>query len=73
MPEGLYVSTSDSELQKFESELDDLMQSLEDDPWNGCLATISAEANHIIDDSSESVRLYLRNIEMLWQLGVKPT
>lgn len=73
MPEELYESTSDSELQKFQSELDALMQSLEDDPWNGYIATISTETNHIINDRFESVSLYLKNIEMLWQLGVKPT
>jgi len=71
MPENLYESTSDSELQRFQSELDDLMQSLEDDPWNGYLATISTDTGHIINDKRENVHLYLKNIEMLWQLGVK--
>ncbi len=72
MPDDLYESTSQLERQKLQAELDDLMQSLEDDPWNGDLGSIPAGGDGIINDQKEKVQLYLRTIEMLWQLGVKP-
>lgn len=72
MPDDLYASTSALERQKFQAELDELMQSLEDDPWNGHLGSIRTDGDGIINDQKEKVQLYLRTIEMLWQLGVKP-
>jgi len=71
MPEDIYASTPDSDRQKFELEIDTLMQSLENDPWNGYIGTISSDDSQIINDKPEKVQLYLRSIEMLWQLGVK--
>ncbi len=72
MSDDLYASTSLLERQKSQAELDDMMQSFEDDPWNGYLGSIGADGDSIINDKPEKVRLYLRTIEMLWQLGVKP-
>ena len=71
MPDDLYDSTSVLERQNFQTELDNLMQSLEDDPWNGYLGSIRAGGEGIIGDQEGKVQLYLRTIEMLWQLGVK--
>jgi len=71
MPDDLYDSTSVLERQNFQTELDNLMQSLEDDPWNGYLGSIRTGGEGIIGDQEGKVQLYLRTIEMLWQLGVK--
>ena len=72
MRDDLYASTSVNEREKFQAELDDLMQSLPDDPWNGYLGSIHADGDSIINDAPDKAQLYLRTVEMLWQLGVKP-
>jgi hypothetical protein len=72
MPEDLYTSTPEPKRLEFEQRIDSLMQSFEDDPWNGSLRSIDSDERNIINDTPEKVRLYLKNIDMLWQLGVKP-
>jgi hypothetical protein len=48
--------------------IDAICQSLED-PWSSNVGTLRSGGNSIIIDEDEKVRLYLRNLEMLWQLG----
>ena len=71
MPDDVYASLPALERQKFQIVLNDLMQSLEEDPWNGHLGSIRTDDGEIINDKPEKVHQYLRTIEMLWQLGVK--
>lgn len=71
MPDALYSSTPVWQREQFQTELNDIMQSLEDDPWNGYLGSITS-VQGIINDKEEKVRLYLTTINMLWNLGVKP-
>lgn len=42
------------------------------DVWTGEIVTLDSNANTIISDVKDKVTLYLKNIEMLWQLGGKP-
>ena len=50
----------------------DLAQSQED-PWSADVSIFgeSDAWKNIINDNSENVELYLRNIQMLWNLGLK--
>lgn len=51
-------------------EINGICQSLAD-PWTSRVATHeSDESSSVIDDESERARLYLKNIEMLWRLGM---
>jgi hypothetical protein len=46
-----------------------------DDPWNSrvvALEKASGGEHGIIADTDERVNLYLRNLQMLWQLGMEP-
>jgi hypothetical protein len=72
MPDDLYKSTPKIKREQFQGELDELMQSFEDDPWNGYLGSICTGEHSIINDQPEKVRLYLKTIKMLWKLGIKP-
>jgi hypothetical protein len=40
-----------------------------DDPWPSEVRTLDTEDIAIIDDEPEKVRLYLKNLAMLWRLG----
>lgn len=42
-----------------------------DDPWNSKVAALESPQNPIILDEVEKVHLYVKNLEMLWQLGIK--
>ena len=53
-----------------ETEVNAICQSL-NDPWPSKVVQLSP-SNPIIDDEDEKVSLYLKNIEMLWQLGSRP-
>jgi hypothetical protein len=50
-----------------ETEVNAICQSL-DDPWPSKVVQLGP-STPIIDDEDEKVSLYLKNIEMLWQLG----
>jgi hypothetical protein len=43
-----------------------------DDPWQVFIESMSNDRLNIIGDADDRIRLYLQNISMLWQLGVKP-
>jgi hypothetical protein len=51
-----------------ESETEKICRAL-DDPWRSIVVAPGSDDSLIIDDEKEKVRLYLKNIEMLWQLG----
>jgi hypothetical protein len=42
------------------------------DPWASNVLGLSSAGNVLIDDDIEKVDLYLKNIQMLWQLGMVP-
>jgi hypothetical protein len=46
-----------------------ICQSLSD-PWASIVVAIGAENNPIIQDENEKVSLYLKNLTMLWELGI---
>jgi hypothetical protein len=49
------------------SETEKICQAL-DDPWRS-IVVAPGDESLVVDDEKEKVRLYLKNIEMLWQLG----
>jgi hypothetical protein len=51
-----------------ETEINAICQSL-NDPWPSKVVTLGSAKNPIISDEEEKVGLYLRNLDMLWQLG----
>ena len=53
------------------AEINAICQSL-DDPWAFAVVTLDSNDNSIIDDEGDKVRLYLKNVEMLWRLGTTP-
>jgi len=46
-----------------------ICQSL-NDPWTSSVVALGAENNPIIQDENEKVSLYLKNLMMLWELGI---
>ena len=56
---------------EYRDEVHDIGQSL-DDPWTAEVCSADAQEHSIIHSSPEHVALYLKNIDVLWQLGVKP-
>jgi hypothetical protein len=52
-----------------EKEINTVCQSL-NDPWVSSVVALGGASNPIIHDEDEKVSLYLRNLEMLWQLGI---
>jgi hypothetical protein len=57
-------------ISTLETELDTIGGSL-DDWWPSKVVALGSASNPIINDDDEKVRLYLKNLEMLWQLGTK--
>jgi hypothetical protein len=51
-----------------ETEIKAICQSL-DDPWPTEIVALESAKNPIIDAEDEKVSLYLKNLDMLWQLG----
>lgn len=43
------------------------------DSWPACVTNLESPDNSIIDASAKKVSLYLKNLKMLWELGVAPT
>jgi hypothetical protein len=50
------------------TEINAICQSLTD-PWPAEIVALGSAKNPIISDEDEKVNLYLKNLEMLWQLG----
>ena len=55
-----------------ETEINNICQSL-NDAWASQVAAFGSADNPIISDDGAKVALYLRNLKMLWQLGLVPT
>jgi hypothetical protein len=53
-----------------ETEVNAICQSL-GDPWPSKIAPIESPGRSIIDDREDKVGLYLKNLVMLWQLGLE--
>jgi hypothetical protein len=53
-----------------EAEIDEITQSLID-PWTSVVWSLGGKNNPIIEDEDEKVSLYLKNLEMLWHLGIE--
>ncbi|KRB83468.1 hypothetical protein ASE07_23680 [Noviherbaspirillum sp. Root189] len=60
-----------SALNEYRDKVDDVAQSLED-PWTVTVESADGDQHSIINSSPEKVSIYLKNIDVLWQLGVKP-
>lgn len=58
-------------LEQYRDDINDICQCLED-PWTAQIDSADGQRHSIIHDSAEKVGLYLKNIDMLWQLGVNP-
>ena len=59
----------DVRLASWDKEINAICQSL-NDPWGSAVVGLETGSNPIIRDKEEKVRLYLKNLEMLWQLGI---
>jgi hypothetical protein len=70
-PENIEDLTKDVERAEFlETEINAICQSL-NDPWTSTVVALGSGRNPIISDEEKKVSLYLNNLEMLWQLGLK--
>ncbi|AAP85944.1 hypothetical protein OOOCML_33290 (plasmid) [Cupriavidus necator H16] len=58
-------------LQQYRDDIENVCQCLED-PWTAKVDAIDGREHSIIHSSAENVSIYLRNIDVLWELGVKP-
>lgn len=56
-------------LQEYGDDIKDICQCMED-PWSAHVDSADGRGHSIIHASPEDVALYLKNIDMLWQLGV---
>ncbi len=56
----------------YQKAVEKITQSLYD-PWAATVASINSRDYGIINDDSEKVVQYLQTINMLWQLGIKPS
>ena len=53
-----------------EAEITSICQAL-DDRWTSAVVPFENKRNPIISDEEEKVSLYLKNLEMVWRLGVQ--
>ncbi|MBY4714904.1 hypothetical protein [Burkholderia cepacia] len=58
-------------LEQYCEDINDICSCLEDS-WTGQVESVDSQRHSIIHDSPEKVAIYLKNIDMLWQLGVNP-
>jgi hypothetical protein len=58
-------------LEQYRDDINDICQCLED-PWSAQIEAVNGDTHSIIHSSAENVSTYLRNIDVLWELGVKP-
>jgi hypothetical protein len=71
-PENVQSPAKDEERIAFlHSEINAICRSL-NDPWPSKVVALESAKNPIISDDDEKVSLYLKNLEMLWQLGTLP-
>jgi hypothetical protein len=70
---GMEVEGADGDgrVALLQSQIDAICQSL-DDPWTSKVVIPGGAENPIISDGTGKVNLYLKNLEMLWQLGTVP-
>jgi hypothetical protein len=59
-------------LKNYRGAVSDVSQRLED-PWPATVDVVAGPKHSIIHAPAENVSLYLRNIELLWQLGRHPS
>jgi Bacterial RNA polymerase, alpha chain C terminal domain len=72
LPENIQKFTALRARTEFlEEEIGSICQLL-DDPWISTAVTLGSADNPIIQDENEKVGLYLKNLEMLWKLGLEP-
>ncbi|WP_259460544.1 hypothetical protein [Paraburkholderia sp. BL23I1N1] len=57
-------------LKQYRDDINDVCQCLED-PWSAKVDSADGHEHSIIHSSAQNVATYLRNIDMLWELGVK--
>jgi hypothetical protein len=57
-------------LKQYRDDINDICQCLED-PWSATVDSTDGHEHSIIHSSAENVATYLKNIDMLWELGVK--
>jgi hypothetical protein len=73
---GTFTAIAGSDFPRrelLESRLDAITQRLQvGDCWSSQIADIDEERNGIINDKRDRVSLYLNNLVMLWELGLKP-
>ncbi len=55
----------------YEQKISSIADGKLDDSWGSEVTNINDEEQGIINDNYENVRLYLRNLDMLWKLGIK--
>lgn len=67
-PESLLKYTTRVSFLK--AEVNSICESLSD-PWNSDVVPIESKDNSIINDEHDRIALYLKNLEMLWQLGIQ--
>ncbi|MFV8622352.1 hypothetical protein, partial [Ralstonia pseudosolanacearum] len=58
-------------LDQYRDDINDICQCMED-PWSAHVDSADGREHSIIHASPENVALYLKNIDMLWQLGMGP-
>jgi hypothetical protein len=58
-------------LKTLEDKVRSIAQKMDDDPWSSSVRVLDSPSHEIIDDRHDKVSLYLSNLKMLWQLGVK--
>jgi hypothetical protein len=63
-------STIGERIKLLRAEVDDICQSLTD-PWTSTSLLFGEANNPIIADDEDKVSLYLSNLKMLWQLGMR--
>jgi hypothetical protein len=64
------LTKQDNRVAFLESKINELCQSLSD-PWPSKVVTLASAGNPIISDENEKVSLYLKNLTMLWRLGIQ--
>jgi hypothetical protein len=67
-PENIELARGKVRVELLQTEINAICQSLED-PWPSKVVVLGSTKNPIISDEDEKVSVYLKNLEMLWQLG----
>jgi len=62
----------DHTFQRYREDVADVCTSLED-PWTADVNSMDSSQHSIIQAPAENVATYLKNIDMLWQLGSRST